>query len=173
MVICLHLIQSQVSTFYGVSVSVCVYVYTHICQSLLILFFVCLLKGTVGLPHVFDIDHGLCDAAWLGVDQTFRCYQLIISRPQAYFWVSENTTQKNFHLHILGASLIQKPPSRQVKCKALGCGEGYITQIFSHSWSMWLMVYGELPFQAGLWDMVLMGTAVALNLYFCHHINHM
>lgn len=122
MVICLHSIYSQVSTFYGVSVSVCVYVYTHICQSLLsfVLFFVCLLKGTVGLPHVFDIDHGLCGAAWLGVDQTSRCYQLIISRPQAYFWMSENTTQKNFHLHILGNSLIQKPPSRQAKCKALG-----------------------------------------------------
>lgn len=35
------------------------------------------------------------------------------------------------------------------------------------------ILFGELPFRTGLCDMVLMGTAVALNLYFGHCVNHM
>lgn len=48
----------------------CVCTHMYICvlvtAVLLLLLF---LKGTVGgLPDLFDVGHGLCDGAWLGID---------------------------------------------------------------------------------------------------------
>lgn len=44
-------------------------------------FFFLFLKGTGGgLPDLYDIGLGLCDAAWLTIDENSGCCQLLIPR---------------------------------------------------------------------------------------------